>query len=88
MAFLILIFFAIITAAVAQSKGYHTAACFFLGLFFGFIPLIVLIFLPNKKEEEEKRCAADLRARQQEREIAELKSRLRRLEESQPKEKE
>lgn len=85
MGIILLIIIAIIAAAVADTKRYKPGLCFFLSLIFGFIPLIVLIFLPNKKEEEEARYAENYRAEQQAREIRELKSRLRQLEEDQRK---
>ena len=83
MGIILLIINAIVTIAVADSKGYRPGLCFFLSLIFGFVPLIVLIFLPNKKDAESERYAADCLAKQQAKEIAELKSRLRRLEEEQ-----
>ena len=46
--------FGAITAAIANSKGRNTVAWFFLGAFLFIIALIILLCLPNLKEQQAK----------------------------------
>ena len=87
------IIFAIASCALGVHKGYNGVGCFFAGLIGGVITFIVLLFLPNKREEEEYVYAQQLRARNQEEkirklqsqvdEVAELKKRIAELESAQ-----
>ncbi len=52
--------FAGICAAVASSKGRSTVGWFFLGLIFTCIPMIIILCLSNRKEEEAKWQAQEL----------------------------
>lgn len=45
------VFLAIACVKLADGKGRNTTAWCILGLFFGIVALIVLVFLPDKKEE-------------------------------------
>ena len=45
----------IIATALGTSKGYNGVGCFFAGMIGGIITIIVLLFLPDKIEEEEER---------------------------------
>ena len=92
MALIILIIIAIIAAAIGSSKGYSGVGCFFAGLIGSLITVIVLLFLPNKIEQEKAAEEERYRAKvmeqktstllqQQSREIENLRSRIRELEE-------
>ena len=87
------IIFAILSCIVGSKKGYNGVGCFFAGLIGGIITFIVLLFLPNKLEEDEYARAQQERERKQEikirelqrqvDEVAELKKRINELESAQ-----
>jgi hypothetical protein len=43
-----------ICASIANSRGRNPVGWFFVGFFFGCLPIIILLVLPNPKEEEKK----------------------------------
>ena len=87
------IIFAILSCVVGSKKGYSGVGCFFAGLIGGIITFIVLLFLPNKLEEDEYVREQQNRERRQETkirelqrqvdEVAELKKRINELEAAQ-----
>ena len=87
------IIFAILSCIVGSKKGYNGVGCFFAGLIGGIITFIVMLFLPDKHEEEEYARAQQDRERRQETkirelqrqvdEVAELKKRINELEAAQ-----
>ena len=92
MGFILLAVIAIIAAVIGSSKGYSGVGCFFAGLIGGVITIIVLLFLPNKIEQEKALEAERYRARVLEKKMSEmqrqsseveaLKKRIRELEEA------
>ena len=87
------IIFGILSCVVGSNKGYSGVGCFFAGLIGGVITFIVLLFLPNKREEEEYAREQYERERKQETkirqlqrqvdEVSELKKRISELEAAQ-----
>jgi len=55
--------FAAITAGIAHSKGRNTVGWFFLGLVGGCIALVIVLCLPNLKEEQAKWSANEIEQR-------------------------
>ena len=70
------IIFAILSCVVGSHKGYNGIGCFFAGLIGGIITFIVLLFLPNKREEEEYVYEQQRREQNQERKIRELQKQV------------
>lgn len=72
MGLILLIIIAIIAAAIGSSKGYSGLGCFFAGLIGSIITIIVLLFLPNKIEQEKALEEERYRAKAMERKMSEL----------------
>ena len=66
----------IIATALGTSKGYSGIGCFFAGMIGGIITIIVLLFLPNKIEEEEEREYQRAREAAQTRKINQLQDQV------------
>ena len=80
MGFILLVIIEIVAAAIGSSKGYSGVGCFFAGLIGSIITVIVLLFLPNKIEQEKAREEERYRAKAMERKMSELQKQSQEVE--------